>query len=77
MEDTELIAVKDAVRISEELGQPISRFTIIYAARNGFIAGARKIGNVYTFSCKAFLDWMNDRPKPGPKPAKPEAPDAE
>lgn len=68
----EMITVADALDLSEKAGRSYTRQHIAYILRKGDLPGARKIGRGRTgfwlIPRSAFLNWLDDERKPGPKP---------
>lgn len=62
------LTVPDAVALAKRLtDEDIPCVTIRTAARTGHIRKAKKAGRDWTFAQMRFLQWLRNRPKPGPK----------
>jgi hypothetical protein len=63
----DLLTIQTAQELSMQSGHKIPARTIRYACKNGFIKDAVKFGRDWVMTIDHYLDWVNNRPKPGRK----------
>lgn len=61
------MSIPEAEAYAAEVEEPVPARTIRYAAKNGFISGARKVGRDWLIPYDGFEHYLANRPKPGPK----------
>lgn len=59
--------VKQAEDYAKAVGESVTARAIRYAADNGYIPGARKIGRDWLIPYEGFNHYLDNRPKPGRK----------
>lgn len=57
-----------AEEYAREVGESVSARGVRFAARHGYIPGARKIGRDWVIPYEGFNQYLDNRPKPGRKP---------
>jgi hypothetical protein len=65
--NSELMTIQQSEDYARLLGNEISARAIRYAAKHGFIPGARKLGRDWLIPYEGLNYYLDHRPKRGPK----------
>lgn len=66
------MTVAEAEDYAKEVGERVTGRGIRFAAKRGYIPGARKLGRDWLIPYEGFNDYLDNRPNPGPRPEQPE-----